>query len=123
MSEQRTGRAIDLATQHYDEMSKPGKRRKMVVREWGNTEIYVNPLTQDDISAVIEWADGKNAWLFPAYICFCAMDKEGNKLYNLGDVGVMAGRTDGDVVARVAAWISSDRNVTQSRVEEAEKNS
>ena len=122
MSEQQTAKApIDVAEAHFAEQK--SNMRHMTVPEWGNLKIYVQPLSQEEVGTVVALAEGKNAWVFPAYVAYCARDASGKQIYGIGAVERLAKKVDTKIVQRIASWIMEDTDVSDSTIEEAEKNS
>jgi hypothetical protein len=99
----RNGTApIDAVRRAYTQ-----KRRKLVVPEWGNLEMYFGPLTVDDMESVNSRVkDESSAYERNVLLMIHkARDKEGSSLFNFGDKKVLEREADLLVMQRVINFI------------------
>lgn len=81
------------------------ERRKLVVKEWGDLEVYIRKITVRDVQAVRalapDEADVQNVHL----LCRVAQDQAGQPLFQSGDVDYLLNEADYNVVAQMIAFI------------------
>ena len=83
------------------------KRRKLVVPEWGDLEMYFGPLTVDDMESVNSRVrDEKSAYERNVLLMIHkARDRDGSSLFAFGDKKVLEREADLLVMQRVINFI------------------
>lgn len=95
----------------------------LVVPEWGCT-LYWSPITLAEREEIRQRAASHGLDDAQAHAIFLkAVDRDGKKVFDLGDKLVLLHQADAGVVSRVATAMTSDRPSLAARVEESEKNS
>jgi len=95
--------------------------RKLEVEEWGADGeplvIYAKPLTLDISNKLQKLARNSDMEMMALAIIHCAMDTDGNRLFELSDKAALMKKADAMVINKVATWIFQ----SDETVEEVEK--
>lgn len=87
-----------------------GKRRSIVVPEWGNLELWFGPLTVEDMVSIDERVGG-NGNLYERSIYMLihkARTQQGEPIFAFGDVKVLKTEADIAIVNRIIAAMTTD---------------
>lgn len=91
--------AIDRIASHFDSLAK----RKIIVPEWGDLEIYATPMTLADRSQIYRGVDSDDGHTpLVRVLIIKARDAEGRPLFSIADQPKLMNRADPVVVVRVA---------------------
>ena len=95
--------------------------RKLEVEEWGADGdplvIYAKPLTLDISNKLQKLARNSDMEMMALAIIHCAMDGDGNRIFELSDKAALMKKADAMVINKVATWIFQ----SDETVEEVEK--
>ena len=111
--------AIDKVRNAYQ-----AKRRKYVVKEWDNLEIYFGPLTVDDMESVQSRVRNKDSQfeLQVLMLIHKARDKDGKPLFVFGDKQVLMREADLVVLQDVVAFMWEGVPTPELALEQVEGN-
>lgn len=107
-------RAVDIVLAHSKE-----ERRAIVVPEWDNLELWFGKITVSDLQTVagLDPRDVHERNLM--LLCLKAQDKEGNKLFALGDSPLLKREADWSILQNVVEFMY--RKILSSKEEAAKK--
>ena len=92
------GEAINKVKDHFNNY----KTRKIIVPEWDNLEIFVEPITLEQKKKILEKTKKDEVEALVDALIWLAKDGEGNPHFTLEDKFALMKKSDPDVVARVA---------------------
>tara|TARA_R110000796_G_scaffold79209_1_gene176238 strand:+ start:64 stop:390 length:327 start_codon:yes stop_codon:yes gene_type:complete len=105
-------KAIDSVKEHFSNY----KTRKIVVPEWNNLEIFVEPITLEQKKRILDKSKSDEVEALVYALIWLAKDSEGKPHFTVEDKFALMKKADPDVVARVAGDC-----MTVSSYEEAKK--
>ena len=92
------GEAINKVKEHFHNY----KTRKIIVPEWDNLEIFVEPITLEQKKKILDKTKKDEVEALVYALIWLAKDGEGNPHFTLEDKFALMKKSDPDVVARVA---------------------
>lgn len=104
---------IEKAEKHFQ------STHEIIIEEWDET-VYFQPMTLAERSKIMEMSDKhKEDHSYVIHVVIeKALDKDGNKLFNLGDYNSLANKVDSSVLSRI-----SNRILNPTQVKEEKKDS
>ena len=91
-------RSIDFVKEHFSQH----ETKKIVVPEWNNLEIFVEPITLEQKKKILDKTKIDEVEALAYALIWLAKDSEGKQHFTLEDKFALMKKADPDVVARVA---------------------
>jgi len=107
-------KAIDRVRNAYQ-----ARRRKLVVPEWDNLELYFGPVVGEDMESIRHRLKDSDSLYEQAVllVIHMAKDKEGKALFGMGDKRVLMQEAEVKVINRIAAFIWGSTPMTDAEAD------
>ena len=105
-------KVLDAAKSHFKEVLAQGLQGPIIVKEWGDTEIYFKPATNFfQESKIVELqSQGKTVDALIMSLILRALDKEGKPLFTQGDKQELMREVDPNIILRIVTAMNDPEN-------------
>jgi hypothetical protein len=105
-------KALAAAKAHFKEVLSQGLCGPIIVKEWGDTEVYYKPATNFfQESKIVELqAQGKTVDALIQSLILRALDKEGKPLFTQGDKQELMREVDPNIILKIVTEMNDPEN-------------